>query len=114
MSERIPIAPGFFIELKNGRAGSRGREESGVLPTVLFWLHKNPEHENCDRVREWVHQKEKQIEEDVREKRINAERDQLNARIDSTARSSNLHDPKTIELIRAEYLKLFGLSVTQD
>jgi len=79
MSERIAISPGIFIELKNGRAGSRGREESEVLPTVLFWLHRNPEHENCERVREWVQYKESQVEEDVRERRISAKRYELNA-----------------------------------
>jgi len=110
MGERIPIATGFFIELNNGRAINRSREESEVLPMVLFWLRTHPGDERYNLVEQWVEQKEKQIEDDVRERRINAKRDEISAVVDRAARESKLRDRELIEIVRTEVLKIHGLS----
>ena len=64
--DRIPISEGFYIGFsKDGRAISRGREETEVLPGVLFWFRRNEGGQNYQLVEKWIQQKMKQIEEDA-------------------------------------------------
>jgi hypothetical protein len=102
MNDRIPIASGFYIEFsEDGRALNRGLEESRVLPAVLSWLATHQDNSNRELVERWVQQKEQQIEDEAREKRIEAQRETLNARVDRTARESKIKDRDLIELVRA-------------
>ena len=115
MNERIPIITGFYIQFtKDGRALSRGLEESQALPTALFWLRTHEGDRNHQLVQRWVQQKQQQIVEDVREQRIKAMREEINASVDRAARESNLRDRELIELVRAETLKAHGMPPAED
>jgi hypothetical protein len=109
--ERIPISAGFYITFsKDGRSLSAGREESQVLPQVMFWLGMHDGDENYQLVEKWVEQKKKQVEEDVREHKIRLKREELSDSVDRAARESGLRDRRLIELVRAQTFKTNGIS----
>jgi hypothetical protein len=109
--ERIPIASGFYIEFSaDGRALNHGLEESRALPAVLSWLATHQGSSNRELVERWVQQKEQQIEDEAREKRIEGQRETLNAFVDRTARESKIRDRDWIELVRAAIFEKRGIS----
>lgn len=112
MSGRIGIAPGFFIELRDGQALNRGLEESQALPTVLFWLRTHRGDNNYDIVQQWAAQKEKQLREEFNEQVLDIKRDYVNAVVDEVVRKSKLSklsDREMIEEIRTKLFEVHGL-----
>lgn len=111
MSERIGIAPGFYIQFSDGRAISRGREEADALPEVLFWLRTHSGHKNYELVEQWVELKRKQIQEDTQRAVVEIKREYVIDKVnDLIRRTKVLRDDKELSAtIRAEVLKLHGL-----
>lgn len=114
-NSRIPISEGFHIYFsKDGRALSRGLEESLVLPSVLFWLRTHKGKENYLSVEKWVGQKTKQLEAETLRQQRHTTRAEINRSVDRAARESVLHDKELTELVRTEIFRLRGISEFED
>ena len=110
MSERIPIGPGFYIAFsKDGRAVSRGLDDSSALPSVQHWLANNQDHKDRVRVEHWIRLKQEQIQQDVEQNRLRLKREELSAKVDNAARKSGLRDPELTVLIKEVTLNRHGL-----
>jgi hypothetical protein len=88
MSQRIGIDAGFFIELKDGRATNRGLDESQVLPTVMAWLRTHQDDPQATLVKQWLEQKEKQVQADHQETILDIKREYAHTVADEIARKS--------------------------
>jgi Tol biopolymer transport system component len=108
MSQRLPIATGFFIELKDGRAISRGLEEAEVIPAVQFWLNTHQhDHSLHTLVKQWLEQKEKQVQAERQEAVLDTKREYAHTVADEIARK--IKAPGMKDALRAAYRNLHGI-----
>jgi hypothetical protein len=111
---RIPIFRGFSLEFsRDGRALSHGLEEAHVLPAVENWLLGNKRHPDYELVREWLEQKNVQIDEDQKLQSLREERLTVEGRLNQFLPETK-YSPEFRKAAREAILKREGIPEEDD